>query len=137
MPKVLILESKVLRRIARSKANVFLRDDFADLGPYDQVGRALKKLTGSDKLIRIGYGLYAKAKRSVLTGETVPVTNLPTLGKEALSRLNVKTTLSTADVAYQAGRSTQVPTGRLIGVRSRISRKIGYKGAYLSYEYVD
>ena len=137
MPKVLILESKVLRRIARSKANVFLRDDFADLGPYDPVGRALKKLTGNGKLIRIGYGLYAKAKRSALTGETVPVTSLPTLGKEALSRLNVKTTLSTADVAYQAGRSTQVPTGRLIGVRSRISRKIGYKGAYLSYEYVD
>jgi Family of unknown function (DUF6088) len=137
MPKALSLENKVSRRIVRSKANVFLRDDFADLGPYDPVGRALKKLTDTGKLIRIGYGLYAKAKRSALTGETVPVTSLPTLGKEALNRLNVKTTPSTADMAYQAGRSTQVPTGRLIGVRSRISRKIGYKGAYLSYEYVD
>ncbi len=137
MRKVLSLESRVERRISRSKANVFLRDDFTDLGEYDQVGRALKKLAGKNKLIRIGYGLYAKTKQSALTHETVPVATLPTLGKEALSRLQIKTVPSTADVAYREGRSTQVPTGRLIGVRSRISRKIGYRGTFLCYEYVD
>jgi hypothetical protein len=137
MPKEPTLAAKVSRRITRSKANVFLRDDFTDLGEYDQVGRALKSLLDTGKLVRIGYGLYAKTRVSALTGETVPVATLPSLGQEALRRLKVKTVPAAADVAYREGRSTQVPTGRRIGVRSRISRRIGYKGAYLSYEYVD
>jgi hypothetical protein len=137
MPKERTLAAKLSRRITRSKANVFLRDDFTDLGEYDQIGRALKGLLDNGKLVRIGYGLYAKTRISTLTGEVVPVSTLPNLGREALRRLKVKTVPSAADVAYQEGRSTQVPTGRQIGVRSRISRKIGYKGAYLNYEYVD
>lgn len=136
MQKSLTLEGKVSKRISRKKANVFLRDDFKDLGDYDQVGRVLRKLATKGKVIRIGYGLYAKTKLSSLTGEMVPITTLPTLGKEAMKRLKVKTVPTTADMAYQEGRSTQVPTGRLIGVKSRVSRKIGYKGAYLRYEHV-
>lgn len=135
MQKNVTLESKVVKRISRKKVNVLLRDDFKDLGDYDQVGRVLRKLATKGKLVRIGYGLYAKTKVSTLTGEPVPIATLPNLGKEALRRLNVKTTPTAADVAYQEGRSTQVPTGRLIGVKGRVSRKIGYKGAYLHYEY--
>ncbi|GAA4410397.1 DUF6088 family protein [Nibrella viscosa] len=136
MGKRLTLESKVSRRIARKSGNVFLRDDFKDLGDYDQVGRVLKRLADKGNIVRIGYGLYAKAKVSALTGEIVPVSTLPNLGKAALRRLKVKTAPSSAELAYQAGQSTQVPTGRLIGVKRRVSRKIGYKGAYLKYEYV-
>jgi hypothetical protein len=136
MLKGLNLESKVSKRITRKKANVFLRDDFKDLGDYDQVGRVLRKLATKGKIVRIGYGLYAKTKVSALTGETVPITTLPNLGREALGRLKVKTAPTTADVAYQEGRSTQVPTGRLIGVKSRVIRKIGFKGAYLRYEHI-
>lgn len=128
------LESKVLARIIRKSSNVFLRDDFLDLGGYDQVGRALKHLADKGKLVRIGYGLYAKAKISSLNGETVPTATLPKLGKEALAKLKVKTLPTKAEIAYQQGRSTQVPTGRMIGVKGRISRKIGYKGAYIAYE---
>lgn len=136
MRKSLSLENRIARRIGRKSANVFLRDDFADLGDYDQVGRVLRKLATKGQLIRIGYGLYAKAKPSILTGELVPTVTLPKLGQEALARLKVKTVPSTAELAYRAGQSTQVPTGRLIGVRGRISRKIGYKGAYLQYEHL-
>jgi hypothetical protein len=132
----LTLEGKISKRISRMKANVFLRDDFKDLGEYDQVGRVLRKLANKGKVVRIGYGLYAKTKVSTLTGETVPISTLPNLGKEALKRLKVKTAPTIADVAYQEGRSTQIPTGRLIGVKSRVSRKIGYKGAYLRYEHI-
>ena len=99
------------------------------------MGRALGKIAQKGKIVRIGYGLYAKAKQSALTGETVPVVPLPTLGKEALRRLRVETVPSKADTDYQEGRSMQVPTGRMIGVKDRISRKIGFKGAYISYEY--
>lgn len=131
------LERKIIRRIARKKtANVLLRDDFSDLGGYDQVGKVLKKLAEQGKLVRIGYGLYAKTKVSSITGRLIPTATLPKLGKEALSRLNVSILPTKAEQAYKEGRSTQVPTGRMIGVKGRVSRKIGYKGAYIAYEHV-
>lgn len=116
------------------KSAVLLREDFIDLGGYDQVGRALRQLAQKGKILKIGYGLYAKTKVSSLTGEILPVQNLPTLAKEALKRLGVKVNPTKAELDYQSGRSTQVPTGRLIGVKNRISRKIGYKGASINYE---
>ena len=69
-------------------------------------------------------------------GEIVPTATLPNLGKEALSRLKVKIELTKAELAYREWRSTQVPTGRMIAVKGRVSRKIGYKGAYIAYERV-
>lgn len=36
------LEKRITVRIARMKTNVFIRDDFKDLGGYDQVGRAIR-----------------------------------------------------------------------------------------------
>lgn len=136
MKKAPTLEARIAKRIARKQANVLLRDDFKDLGDYDQVGRVLRKLAAKGKVIRIGYGLYAKAKPSALTGKTVPVAPLPRLGREALTRLKIETAPTTAETAYATGRSTQVPTGRQIGVRGRVSRKIGYNGTYLTYEHV-
>ena len=128
------IETRILTRISRMKSSVLLREDFIDLGGYDQVGRVLRQLAQKGKILKIGYGLYAKAKVSSLTGEILPVQNLPTLAKEALKRLGVEVNPTKAELDYQAGRSTQVPTGRLIGVRNRISRKIGYKGASIYYE---
>lgn len=136
MKRRLTLEKRILKRIARKTDNVLLRDDFKDLGGYDQVGRVLKRLAEKQEVIRIGYGLYAKARVSAVTGETVLAATLPKLGKEALNRLNIKTAPSKAEIDYNEGRSTQVPTGRLIGVKTKVSRKIGYKGASIKYEYV-
>jgi hypothetical protein len=131
------LETKILNRINRKSGNVFLRKDFEDLGGYDQVGRALKNLEKkTGKIMRVGYGLYSKAEISTISGELLPMDNLPNLGKEALRRLNIEALPSKADLAYYEGRSTQVPTGRLIGVKSRIRRKIGYKGFSIKYERV-
>ena len=136
MKKNKTLESKILARIVRKKESVFLRNDFFDLGGYDQVGRALKYLADDNKLVRIGYGLFAKAKVSSLTGEIIPVSNLPNLAKEALGRLGVTVMPSKAETEYNEGRSTQIPTGRLIGVKNRINRKISFKGASIKYEYI-
>jgi Family of unknown function (DUF6088) len=130
------LESKILARIVRKKETVFLRNDFLDLAGYDQIGRALKHLTDTGKLVRIGYGLFAKAKISSLTGETIPTSSLPLLAKEALQRLGVTIMPSKAETEYNEGRSTQIPTGRLIGVANRINRKISFKDAAIKYEYV-
>lgn len=129
------LTYKISARMARKKGQVvFVREDFEDLGGYDQVGRALKGLASAGKLIKIGYGIYAKARKSSITGEIIPVAPLPTLAKAALERLGIEVAPSNLERDYNAGKTTQVPTGRLIAVKGRVSRKIGYGGAYVSYE---
>ena len=128
------MEKRIARRVGRKKTNVFLRRDFEDLGGYDQVGRALKSLTAKGQLIKIGYGLYARTTLSPISGKTVAAKPLPSLTLEALERLDVEAMPSSFAQANSAGTSTQVPTGRVIAVRSRISRKIGYDGKYVSFE---
>ena len=130
------LEKRIAVRIARKKADVFLRADFEDLGGYDQVGRALRCLAGKGQLVKIGYGLYARATSSPVSGKPIPAKPLPALAAEALVRLNVETAPSNFSQAYNAGTTTQVPTGRLIAVKNRITRKIGYAGKYAIFERV-
>jgi len=66
----------------------------------------------------------------------VPEKSLQELAKEVMQKLGVKTVPSTAEQAYNQGRSTQIPTGRVVGVRGRIARKIGYDGKFISFEKV-
>ena len=128
------MERRIAERIARKRADVFVRDDFKDLGGYDQVGRTLRRLVAKDDLFKIGYGLYARAAVSPLSGKTVPKKSLPSIAAEALVRLGVELGPSSSERAYNTGETTQVPTGRVIAVKSRISRKIGYDGKYVTYE---
>ena len=128
------MEKRIARRGALKKFNVFLRRDFKDLGGYDQVGRALRRVTAKGQLVKIGYGLYTRTTLSPISGKTVTSKPLPSLALEALERLDVEAMPSTFAQANNAGASTQVPTGRVIAVRSRISRKIGYDGKYVTFE---
>jgi len=84
--------------------------------------------------MKIGQGLYARARRSPLDGKLRPEKGLDTL-KEALRRLGVEIVPTRAERAYNSGRSEQVPTGRVVGIRGkRIRRKIGYDGMFLGFE---
>lgn len=127
------LETRILKRIDRKKGDVFLRADFKDLGGYDQVGRVLRGLVRQGRLIRLGYGIYSRAVKSPFSGQLLPPKGLTTL-TEALQRLGVEIVPSRLEEAYNAGRTTQVPTGRLVAVRGRVRRKIGYNGINLSFE---
>ena len=51
------LETRIRKR---GDVDVFLRADLADLGGYDQVGRALRGLVSQGKPLRIGFGLYSR-----------------------------------------------------------------------------
>jgi hypothetical protein len=127
------LETKLLNRIERKRGDVFVRADFEDLGGYDQVGRALRTLMRKRELVKVGQGLYARARTSDINGEAVPVRGLTTLN-EALERIGIETVPTRMERAYNAGETTQVPTGRVVGVRRRVRRKIGYGGFTLSFE---
>jgi hypothetical protein len=135
MKKVKTLEERIACRITRSKQEVFLRKDFEDIADYDQVGRSLRLLEAKGKIIKIGYGLYAKAAISPLSSRIIPRKGLRDLAIEALKKLNVEVVPSSYDQAYNEGRTNQIPTGRVVGVKGRVTRKIGYEGKYVTFEY--
>jgi hypothetical protein len=128
------LETRLMKRIDRKRGDVFLRSDFSDLGGYDQVGRALRLLVKKGKLLKIGQGLYTRAAESPFDGTPAPIKGLYALAAEALGRLGVESAPTRFEQAYNAGKTTQVPAGRVIAVRKRVRRKIGYKGIFMSFE---
>ncbi|MGS2724133.1 DUF6088 family protein [Porticoccus sp. GXU_MW_L64] len=130
------LESKIRYRVSRRKESVFTPKDFLDLSDRDQVGRVLRKLVAEESLIKLGYGLYARTRKSSVSGKTIPEKGLPDLAREALIKLGVTLKQSSGEREYNSGNTTQVPTGRVIGVKGRISRKIGYNGKYITLEHV-
>jgi len=130
------LKSKIKYRLSRSKETVFTPQDFLDLSDRDQVGRVLRQLVAEESLLKVGYGLYAKSSKSSVTGNVIPEKGLPELAKEALNKLGVIVVPSTAEREYNSGKTTQVPTGRVIGVKGRVSRRIGYNGKYITLEHV-
>ncbi|WP_019606217.1 hypothetical protein [Teredinibacter turnerae] len=81
--------------------------------------------------------MYAIAKRSKLTGKIIPVKPLPELAKEALTdKLKVTVVPTVEAEAYNVGESTQVPTGRVIAVKGRVSCKMAFDGKSTKYRYV-
>lgn len=128
------LKTRVVKRIERKRGDVFLRSDFKDLGGYDQVGRVLRDLVRKGRLLKIGQGLYTRASASPFDGAPAPVKGLRALAAEALNRLGIETTTTKLEEDYKAGRTAQVPAGRVIGVKRRVRRRIGYNGTYLRFE---
>jgi hypothetical protein len=134
MPLKNTLESKMTYRIKRSKDSVFMCQDFEDLSDGRQIRRILKKLLDEKVLVRIGYGLYVRTKVSSVTGKIIPEKPITDLAVDAVRKLGLEVEPTTAYKNYQSGQSTQVPTGRQIKVKGRISRKIGYDGRSIKYE---
>jgi hypothetical protein len=123
--KHLSLKSKVSTKISRSKREVFLRSDFKSLAGYDQIGRTLRQLTSEGFLLKIGYGLYAKARPNRITGKPMLSAEggFSQVAEEALSRLGVNWQPSKTVQAYQAG-STQIPSNAEVIVLDRFNRRI-------------
>lgn len=129
------IKEKLKRSIASSRAPVFVRSDFKRLGGYDQVGRELKKLEDEGCLVRVGYGVYAKARKSSLSNATVPAAPLVEIGLSAMKKLGRKAEISRASKAYRDGKTTQMPMADTIAVKDgRVSRKIGFNGRFLRFE---
>lgn len=57
---------RVYQKIKRSRRYVFERKDFDGFASYDQIGRALRQLVKQGELIKLGYGLYTKARMSTI-----------------------------------------------------------------------
>lgn len=134
MKKQIIVEQKILHFTQQKLNTVFLRSQVNCFGSNSHVSRALNKLIKNKIIIRIGLGIYAQAKVNRINGKVVPIHGLKTL-YEALNLLGIARVHSSAQEDYNSGNSTQVPTGRTIAVTKKTTRKIGYNGLFLNFEY--
>lgn len=127
-------------RIARSlgvsrKKTVFLRSDFESFGSSTRVTRALQELITEGRVIRVGRGIYVKARRSSVTGNPVPLEPLETVARKALVALGVDAQLGSAAKAYVGGLTQDVPMEIAIDVgASRVSRRIAFGGREVRFE---
>lgn len=102
----------IYQKIKRSRRYVFERKDFDDVASYDQVGRALRQLVKQGDLIKIGYGLYTKAKLNSLTGKPMPTHpgGTDALMREILKMKGVDFEMDNLSWQSLSGQSTQIPS---------------------------
>lgn len=133
--KNLSIKDRIIRSVALRQGEVVLRADFMRMGSSSQVSRALKAVVSAGKLVRVGYGIYAKAQPSALSGKPIPRQPLEALAWEALQRLNVEVALGQAQQEYAAGDTTQMPMRATFNTgQRRISRKLTVGKRSVSYE---
>lgn len=131
----MIIEQRLKRAISQRKDEVFVRSEFSGFGSPAQVSRALRHFVNTGTLVKLGVGVYAKAKTSVLTGKAIPVKPVDLLAPVALQKLGVSVRASMRTEAYNSGETTQIPAGTVLNTGGRrISRKLGFGERYVQYE---
>jgi hypothetical protein len=130
----MVLEDRLRISIAKQSSDVFLRTDFARFGSEAQVSRALRKLVEEGLIVKLGIGVYARAKRSVLSGKPIPVEPVEILAGEALMKMGVELFPSKEVERYNLGETTQVPGAMLLNTGNRrITRKLGFGKKTVQY----
>lgn len=127
MPQPKTLKKRIEYRIARRRSDdVFLNREFRDLGGDDQVLRALRRLVSEGRLIRLGYGVYARAMKSSLTGRPMiaSANGFVSAARQALTKLHVDWEPSDSERAYNEGRSTQIPVNPAVKIKGRFDRRL-------------
>jgi hypothetical protein len=131
------LRDKIEARIARKPSDdVFLTREFRNLGGETQVLRALRDMIADGRLVRLGYGIYGRARPSSLSGQPVLSSRDGFLGvaRQALDKLGVAWEPTDAQRAYDEGCSTQVPVNPVVRVKGRFARHLRYRNAELVLE---
>ena len=121
------IQSRIQIRVKRSKRSVFLRSDFKDIADYDQVGRGLRNLVRSGGLMKIGYGLYVRARVNRITGKQMPDNPAGADGVliEAMEKLGVDYQFDSLSQMNFSGESLQIPANvKIIPKNARFTRKI-------------
>jgi hypothetical protein len=131
----MVLEERMCRAIVRRKTVVFVRNDFADMGSAAQISRVLRSLVNRGVLVKLGIGVYARAKKSILTGAVIPEQPVEILAPVALRKLGVRVYPSNVTKEYNSGKTTQLPIGTVLNTgRRRIVRKLGFGKQQIVYE---
>ncbi len=84
------LADRMRQSIRRRSGHVVLRAELAPLGSASQVSEALKTLQRNGDLLRLGAGVYAKARRDESTRLVTPVVDVETLVREVAHKLKAQ-----------------------------------------------
>lgn len=128
------LKFKVLDRIQQLPGNVVLRENIKDMSSPRQISRCLFALVEMGELVKIGYGIYAKAYSSEYIDRPVIQGGFGQACKEALTKLGVDWEPGSAEQAYNAGLSTQVPVRTIVKLKSRFRGHLNYGNRKLIVE---
>jgi hypothetical protein len=103
---------RVYQKIKRSRRYVFERKDFDGFASYDQIGRVLRQLVKQGELIKLGYGLYTKARINSLTGNPMPTNpgGSDALMREILKMKGIDFEMDNLSLQSLSGESTQIPS---------------------------
>lgn len=128
-------KNKMLDYISKKLSyTVVLRKDVEHLGSPRQVSRGLKALVGDGELVKLGLGVYAKARPSEYLDRPVIRSGFTEACIEALERLGVSWEASQAVKDYNEGKSQQVPARFEVRLKSRFRRKLAYGNRVLITE---
>jgi hypothetical protein len=130
------LQDKIETRVSERGEASYLTREFMDLGAERQVLRALDKAVKAGALVRLGYGVYGRARRSGLTGKPMlaAADGFREASRVALDKLGVAWEAGSWEQAYNQGRSTQVPANAVVRVKGRFARHLSYRGNPLVLE---
>lgn len=92
MGSTMKLADRMRQSIRRRSGHVVLRAELARLGSASQISEALKTLQRDGELLRLGAGVYAKARRDESTHEVTPVVDVETLAREVALKLKAHVT---------------------------------------------
>ena len=100
------------QKVKRSRRYVFERKDFDGIASYDQIGRALNQLIDRGEIMKLGYGLYTKARVNSLTGRLMPTNpgGSDALMREILKMNGVDFVMDSLSLQSLSGESTQIPS---------------------------
>jgi hypothetical protein len=130
------LQSKIEERIAESREYVFLTREFTDLSGRRQVLRALRKIVSEGRLVRLGCGVYGLAVTSGLSDGPILFHPHGFIGaaRTALTKLGVAWEPTQSELAYQEGRTSEVPEVPAVRIRRRFSRRLSFGRTQLVVE---
>ena len=128
------IKVRMQKRLSRSKRYVFMRADFKDIAGYDQIGRVLRDLVESGELLKVGYGVYTKARKNPITGRIMPACpgGSDAVILEALERLDVGYSFGRSSAKYLSGESTQIPAYTQIETPYRFKRRLSIGNSRLN-----
>ncbi|WP_316150581.1 S-adenosylhomocysteine hydrolase [Cupriavidus sp. BIC8F] len=127
--------TRLKRFLEESSEDVFVRSEFAKFWSSTQASRVLRSLIADGVLVRLGLRVYAKAKRSILSGAAIPVRPVEILAPIALKKLGVEVAPSQATQNYNNGSTTQLPAGIVLNTgQRRVSPRLGFGNRVVSYE---